>query len=471
MTLNRFNYFLKIVTLYILTLGLILSLCGCARTSSHGLSTSNPTEINVWTYYGGAAGIAFDKLVAQFNSTKGKELGIVVYCQHLESAAALQQKFLDAQIGKIGSDKIPDIFQCYPDSAIELNNYIGLVNLDDYVPEGEKDLYVRSFLDAGSLYIGEGKQWVIFPVAKSTELLILNETDWNKFADYTGASKENLGSWEGLLSTAQSYYEWSGGDAFLGFDSVANYLLTYSSQLGAKIFEVSEGEVTLNFDRDVLNKLWEYFYVPYIKGYYSHNMDYGYESLKYGEAIAAISSSANASYLSDRVTLNDGSSHSVEYSTLTLPSFDRTAPYAILQGAGMAVTESDETHEYASVVFLEWITQNDQNTQLSAASGYMPVTVEAIGGDYIDNLSTSSIIKEVLDTSIAQNQKYIMYVQEGFEGGLDAWRVLDSSLLELAIKDRAAIDNGADIGDYLTDSHFEEWYQDTYKQLSKICNQ
>jgi multiple sugar transport system substrate-binding protein len=200
-------------------------------------------------------------------------------------------------------------------------------------------------------------------------------------------------------------------------------------------------------------------------------MDYGYESLKYGEAIAAISSSANASYLSDRVTLNDGSSHSVEYSTLTLPSFDRTAPYAILQGAGMAVTESDETHEYASVVFLEWITQNDQNTQLSAASGYMPVTVEAIGGDYIDNLSTSSIIKEVLDTSIAQNQKYIMYVQEGFEGGLDAWRVLDSSLLELAIKDRAAIDNGADIGDYLTDSHFEEWYQDTYKQLSKICNQ
>jgi multiple sugar transport system substrate-binding protein len=433
------------VNLYIFTLCLILSLCGCARTSSYGLSKSTPTEINVWTYYDGATGIAFDKLVSQFNSTKGKELGIIVYCQNLESADALQQKFHDAQIDKIGSDKIPDIFQCYPDSAIEVNNNIGLVDLDDYVPEGEKDLYVKSFLDSGSLSIGDTKKWVIFPVAKSTELLILNETDWQKFADYTGASKDSLSTWEGLLSTAKSYYEWSGGHAFLGFDSIA----------------------TLNFDSDDISKLWEYLYVPYIKGYYSHDMSYGYESLKYGEAIAAISSSANVSYLSDTVTLNDGSSHIVEYSVLTLPSFERAAPYAVLQGAGMAVTKSDETHEYASIVFLEWITQYDQNLQLSAASGYMPVTVEAIGSDYIDNYleenKVSSLIRNTLDTSIAQNQKYIMYAQEGFDSDFD-------SLLELAINDRASIDNGADIDDFLTDTHFEEWYQEYVNSKRGVHN-
>jgi multiple sugar transport system substrate-binding protein len=437
MILTRVNYFLKTFTLHIIALCLILSLCGCARTS-YGLSKSSPTEINVWTYYGGATGIAFEKLVAQFNSTKGKELGIVVYCQNLESYDALDQKFHDAQIDKIGSDKIPDIFQCYPDSAIEVNNYIGLVNLDDYVPEGEKDLYVKSFLDAGSLYIGDTKQWVIFPVAKSTELLILNETDWNKFADETGASKDSLSTWEGLLSVAKSYYTWSGGHAFLGFDNVVNCILT-----------------------DDTLKLWEYFYVPYLKGYYSHDMSSGYESLKYGETIAAISSSANVSYLSDRVTINDGSSHSVEYSVMTLPSFERTAPYAFLQGAGMAVTKSDETHEYASVVFLEWITQNEQNMQLSSASGYMPVTVEAIGSDYINNYfegnKVSSLIRETLDTSIVQNQKYIMYAQESFEGGLD-------SLLELAINDRESIANGANIDDFLTDTYYEQWCQ-------KISNQ
>jgi multiple sugar transport system substrate-binding protein len=461
MTLTRFNYFLKTFTLYTVTLCLILSLCGCARTSSYGLSTSTPTEINVWTYYSGATRIAFEKLVAQFNSTKGKELGIIVYCQNLESADAMEQKFRDAQIGKIGSDKFPDIFQCYPDNAIEVNNYIGLVNLDDYVPEGEKDLYVKSFLDAGSLYIGDQKQWVIFPVAKSTELLILNETDWNKFAKDTDVSKDNLSTWEGLLSTAKSYYEWSGGHAFLGFDSVSNCLLTADLQL-------SSNADTLDFDSEVMYKLWEYFYVPYISGYYCYDMNSGYESLKYGETIAAISSSANASYLSDSVTLNDGSSHNVEYGVLTLPSFERTAPYAVLEGAGMAVTQSDETHEYASVMFLEWITQSSQNLQLSAASGYMPVTVDAIGGDYIDNYfkenKVSSLICDTLDASIVQNQKYIMYTQETFGDGFN-------SLLELAINDREAIDNGADINDFLGYEHFEEWYRDTYTELSRICNQ
>jgi multiple sugar transport system substrate-binding protein len=215
-------------------------------------------------------------------------------------------------------------------------------------------------------------------------------------------------------------------------------------------------------------KLWEYFYVPYISGYYCYDMNSGYESLKYGETIAAISSSANASYLSDSVTLNDGSSHNVEYGVLTLPSFERTAPYAVLEGAGMAVTQSDETHEYASVMFLEWITQSSQNLQLSAASGYMPVTVDAIGGDYIDNYfkenKVSSLICDTLDASIVQNQKYIMYTQETFGDGFN-------SLLELAINDREAIDNGADINDFLGYEHFEEWYRDTYTELSRICNQ
>jgi multiple sugar transport system substrate-binding protein len=146
---------------------------------------------------------------------------------------------------------------------------------------------------------------------------------------------------------------------------------------------------------------------------------------------------------------------------MTLPSFERTAPYAFLQGAGMAVTKSDETHEYASVVFLEWITQNEQNMQLSSASGYMPVTVEAIGSDYINNYfegnKVSSLIRETLDTSIVQNQKYIMYAQESFEGGLD-------SLLELAINDRESIANGANIDDFLTDTYYEQWCQ-------KISNQ
>ena len=37
----------------------------------------------------------------------------------------------------------------------------------------------------------------IFPVAKSTELMFLNETDWEKFAQATGAAYDDLSTVEG----------------------------------------------------------------------------------------------------------------------------------------------------------------------------------------------------------------------------------------------------------------------------------
>ena len=49
----------------------------------------------------------------------------------------------------------------------------------------------------------------IFPVAKSTELLFLNDTDWRAFSDATGASYEDLSTIEGLVSTAETYYNWT----------------------------------------------------------------------------------------------------------------------------------------------------------------------------------------------------------------------------------------------------------------------
>ena len=50
----------------------------------------------------------------------------------------------------------------------------------------------------------------MIPVAKSTEILYLNETDWETFAGETGADKEMLKTWEGLAQAAGMYYEWSG---------------------------------------------------------------------------------------------------------------------------------------------------------------------------------------------------------------------------------------------------------------------
>ena len=63
----------------------------------------------------------------------------------------------------------------------------------------------------------------------------------------------------------------------------------------------------------------------------------------------------------------------------------------------MAVTKSDEEHEYAASVFLKWFTQKNQNLRFVCESSYMPVLKEANSVDALD-----SVIKE---NNIEVNQK------------------------------------------------------------------
>ena len=77
------------------------------------------------------------------------------------------------------------------------------------------------------------------PVAKSTELLFLNKTDWERFSADTGASMELLGTWEGLAKTAQMYYEWSGGQPFLGMNYYNDFAVITAAQLGENVLSGS----------------------------------------------------------------------------------------------------------------------------------------------------------------------------------------------------------------------------------------
>lgn len=51
-----------------------------------------------------------------------------------------------------------------------------MVDLSDYLTDEEKNEYIDAYLKEGD-FSGDGSI-KIFPVAKSTELLFLNKTDW-----------------------------------------------------------------------------------------------------------------------------------------------------------------------------------------------------------------------------------------------------------------------------------------------------
>ena len=215
--------------------------------------------------------------------------------------------------------------------------------------------------------------------------MMLNQTDWEPFAQATGASLDDLATIEGVTAAAQSYYQWTDsltpdvpgdGKALYGRDAVANYFIIGMQQLGVEIFQVENGEMTLNTPREELHRLWENYYVPTVKGYFGAYGSFRSDDVKTGDILAYTGSTSSAMYFPDQVELDNGS-HPIDYLVLPAPMFRDGRNYAVQQGAGMVVSKTDRRREYAAVEFLKWFTQAENNLRFGCVSGYLPVLKEA----------------------------------------------------------------------------------------------
>ena len=189
-----------------------------------------------------------------------------------------------------------------------------IADISDYLTEEEKETYVKSYLEEGD-FSGDGSI-KIFPVAKSTELLFLNETDWEAFAGETGASYEDLVTVEGLLDPAEKYYDGSDGKAFFGRDAMANYMLIGAKELGSELFQVKDGRMTLDFKEEIARKLWDSYYVPYIKGYFNASGCFRSDDIRTGNLIGYVGSTASATYFPTQVVESDTKSHDITLKVL-----------------------------------------------------------------------------------------------------------------------------------------------------------
>lgn len=177
------------------------------------LDPENPVTLTIWHYYNGAYQAAFDKLVEEFNNSAGKDLGIY-------------------------AEEMPDLFSAYTDSALGLQKDGLLTDLNQYFTAEELDKYVDAYVQEGE-FAGDGGLYV-FPIAKSTEITMLNKTDWDKFAEEPGATLDDLSTVEGIAKVAEQYYDWTDaqtpdvpddGKAFYGRDSMSNYFLIGMKQM------------------------------------------------------------------------------------------------------------------------------------------------------------------------------------------------------------------------------------------------
>ena len=407
----------KAISLLLTCLLLLGCLSGCGNDSP--LNAKEPVTLTMWHNYGGDMQQAMDYLIDQFNSTLGKEQGIVIDVTAISSSSELNKSLAMIVNGDPGAPDMPDIFTGYPKLAIQFWEKGLLADLDNYFTADELSAYVDAFVDEGRL---SDSGLYVFPIAKSTEVLYVNQTLFDRFAAETGASADMLSTFEGIAELSKMYYEWSGGKQFYAADSWFNFAEVGMAQLGDSIFE---GEA-LSLDGDNFAHIFETVYTPAVEGGIAIYDGYSSDLSKTGDLVCSTGSSAGILFYGDTITYTDGTVENVEYSILPYPVFENGTKAAIQRGGGLMVAKSDEQKEYAAGVFIKWLTASEQNMSFVANTGYLPVTKEAFENDLGTHMDTveDPRIRKMLTSVLSMYEDYSFFTAPtyaSFDSDSDAY--------------------------------------------------
>ena len=231
----------------------------------------------------------------------------------------------------------------------------------------------------------------------------------------------------------------------------------------------------INFDEEIMRKLWDNYYIPYVKGYFASSGRFRSDDVKTGNVIGYVGSTSSATFFPSQVSDDSGETHDISLKVLPCPKFKDGDDYAIQQGAGMVVTKGSEDEIKASVEFLKWFTEPENNIEFSVGAGYLPVTKEANSIDRIKevNSDVSSSMEEILSESVNEINNNNLYYMHSFAKSNDARTALQQAFGDTAQKDRDTVLERISEGqtaeeaeaDFLSDDYFEKWYQDVLSEL------
>lgn len=419
-------------------------------------------SLEIWTYYNGSTETSFQNIINQFNETKGKEEKIAVTSQSQgTNVSDLLNALLDTANGKVGTSSMPDLFLAYSDTAYELDKINKIASLDDYFTTEELSNFSEGFLNEGK--IGTDGKIKILPLSKSTEALYINKTDFDKFiAKYPelNIKYSDLSTIEGLIDVSQKYYEKT-GKAFYGRDSLDNYFVIGAKQLGIDILHYdSSNTYGINYDRTVFKKLWDSYYVPFVKGYFDAIGRFRSDDIKTGTVLAYVGSTSSGGYFPSKV-ITDEEEYAIESKVMLAPTFANGGKYAVSQGAGFCITKSSKEQESAAATFLKWLSAKDNITSFCGTSGYFPATKDGFNDDFI-NSETNKKFKETFQIAKETTTNYTMYSNIVGENGTNYRNTLKSSLANAAAEAKKKVEESsfdpAVIAEYTNDSKFDEWF-------------
>lgn len=437
-------------------------------------SSGEKTQLTLWHYYNSNTKDTLDRLILEFNTTVGEEKGITVEAFSHSSVNDLAEALVNSANKEVGVADFPSIFSAYADTALLLDNMGMVASMDDYFTQEELDSFQQDFLNEGRF--DQESSLKIFPVAKSTELVFVNDTDFQVFADDVGTSLEECETWEGLATVAEQYYHWTDdqtpdvegdGKALFGVDSEANFLLVGAKQLGDEMYDYDGETVTFGLSESTARKMWDTLLVPYMKGYYASLGSYRSDDVKSGDLLMYSGSNSSVYYFPNMVERGRAEAYEISGTSFPYPYFQGESKLAVQQGAGMVVASSDSATEAAAAEFLKWFTEAENNTEFAVSTGYIPVQIKALNLEDVLAVSPEDmpeIVESTLDVTYETVMpSYEFYATKAFDGSYDTRNIIRDTM-------REAISYAVDHPELDTwgEEAFQSWYQALSQSITEV---
>lgn len=380
-----------------------------------------PITVTLWHVYGAQTDSPLNDLIREFNSTVGAKQNIQVKVTSVTNNKTIHEGVLAAAFKDPGAPELPDMFVSYPKTVLAMPDDEVLVDYNDYFSEEELREFLPTFVEEGVV----NDRLAVLPIAKSTEILYVNKTAFDRFSAATGAQLSELETWEGLYSLAEKYVKWTDsltpdipndGKVFFVHDFHFNYFQVGVESLNESFFSDDKLAFGKNFE-----KAWEPYARAAISGGVWLESGYATEPLRTGDSIVSVASSASVLYFSDTVTYADNTSEKIEVITMPVPTFNGGKKMVMQRGAGICTVKSTPEREQACVTFLKWLTDAEKNVEFVTSLGYMPVKQESFGtylSDAIDNL-TNPMYVTLYKTFKQTQEQYDLYVPPQLDTYLD----------------------------------------------------
>ena len=354
----------KLLSLFLAGLMLWTGLTGCSGKT--GPDPSDPVTLTMWHVYGSQTSSPMNDMIDEFNRTAGKEAGVFVKVEMVTDSNEIDNAITASLGEEPGAPGLPDLFVAYPRIG-ELFGEGELLDFGAYFSREELSAFREDFLAEG--YFGEAL--LMLPIAKSSELVFVNKTIFDRFSKDTGITVDCFRQVESLMSACDAYYDWSQGKTMFQINDFYYYFLTNMAGLDSPL--VTEGKI--NGGSDAFEKVFAPIARAAIYGGLCVGDGYASDRWKTGEIIASAGSTAGILYMRDYVTYEDNTREDIETLVLPYPCLAGNRPTAVQRGGGLfALKHEDERKNQAAALLARWLTQQENNLAFVTQTGYLPVT-------------------------------------------------------------------------------------------------